>query len=370
MSSNLANPYRPFFFIGTLAAIIGTGAWIVNAWIPGAPYPGRFHAHIMMGLFLMSFAMGFLMTALPRMTQTSICTRYEFVFASLFLGLMATVGLSDESGNAFFSCVLLNIGFLLFFAIRRILQKKNSVPEVFPLVLWGLASAAIGAILAMGKYQLLGEKLFYLNFMLCLVLGVGTKLMPMLLRLPAKTPILGSFSFFLVGAIITLSLFAEEVWYASWGSYLRAITVSLVAVFGWRLFARNAMSSGLTWGIRAAGFFTMVGTWAMAIFPEFRLEALHVIYVMGFSLMTFMVASRVILAHGNYGIENEVGNLFIKVPIFFLVLAGVTRVAAIFMPESYTQHLGYAALAFIIGIGFWAKYFLPRIFTNYGQLSK
>lgn len=370
MSSNLENPYKPFFLIGTLAAIVGTGAWVVNAWMPGVPYPGRFHAHIMMGLFLMSFAMGFLMTVLPRMTQTFNCTRREFVFAALFLGLLATFGLSDEGGRIFFSCVLLNVGFLLFFAIRRILQKKNDVPEVFPLVMWGLASAAIGAVLAMGEYQLLGEKLFYLNFMLCLVLGVGTKLMPMLLRLPPKKAILGKFSFFLIGAMMALSSFAEEVWYAPWGSFLRAITVSFVAVFGWRLFARNATSSGLTWGIRASGFFTAMGTWALAVFPEFRLEALHIIYVMGFSLMTFMVASRVILAHGNHGIQNEMGNIFIKVPVFFLILAGITRVAAIFVPEDYTNHLAYAAMSFIIGIGFWARYFLPRIMPNNVALSK
>ncbi|MBS1984878.1 MAG: NnrS family protein [Bdellovibrionales bacterium] len=370
MSSNLENPYRPFFFVGTIAAIVGTGAWVANAWIPGAPYPGRFHAHMMMGLFLMSFAMGFLMTALPRMTQTFATRRYEFVFASLSLGLLATVGITDEGGKEFFGCILLNAGFLLFFAARRVLKRKNNLPEIFPLVLWGLISAVAGSVLSLLDFQPLGEKLFYLNFMLCLVLGVGMRLVPMLLRLDARPQKLGSLSFFFIGSLLTISLLAEELWYESWGSYLRAVTVSLVAVFGWRLFARSETNTGLTWGIRAAGFFTVAGTWGMAVFPAYRLEALHVIYVMGFSLMTFMVASRVILAHGNFGIENEARNLFIKIPIFFLILAGLTRVAAIFIPESYAQHLGYAALAFIIGVGVWAKYFLPRVFTNYGQLEK
>lgn len=361
MSTNLANPYRPFFFVGTLAALVGVGVWIAHAWIPGVPYPGTIHAHIMTGLFLMSFAMGFLMTALPRMTQTFPTRRYEFVMASLLLGILATVGMMSEDPKNFFFGILLNTGFLLFFAARRVLQRKNNLPEIFPLVLWGLSSAILGALLVLFDVQTLGEKFFYLNFMLCLVMGVGMRLVPALMRLPVQRVKFGSGVFFGVGALITISLVAEELWLFSWGAYLRALTVSFVAVFGWRIFARPfSGGSALGWGLRISGACVTLGTWALAIYPEFRLEALHTIYITGFSLMTFMVASRVILAHGNHGLQNEVGNFFIKAPVFFLVLAGFTRVAAIFIPESYTQHLGYASAAFVIGVGLWAKYFLPR----------
>lgn len=310
------------------------------------------------------------MTALPRMTQTFPAHRYEFVVASLLLGILATVGMMSEDEKNFFGGILLNTGFLLFFAARRVLRRKNQLPEIFPLVLWGLSSAVVGSLLVLLDVQPLGERFFYLNFMLCLVMGVGMRLIPALMRLPVQQVKFGSGVFFSVGALIAISLVAEELWLFPWGAYLRALTVSFVAVFGWRIFARSPASSALGWGLRISGACVTLGTWALAVYPEFRLEALHIIYITGFSLMTFMVASRVILAHGNYGLQHEVGNFFIKGPIFFIILAGFTRVAAIFIPESYTEHLGYASAAFAIGVGLWAKYFLPRVFANYGQWSR
>ncbi len=370
MSSSLANPYRPFFFVGTIAAIVGTGVWIPHLFWELGPYPGRLHAQLMMGLFLMSFAMGFLMTALPRMTQSYPTQRYEFVVASLSLGILAALGFTDPSGKSFFLGIVLNATFLFFFAARRVLARKQNLPEIFPLVLWGLSSALLGATLCLLDENSIGERLLYLNFMLCLVLGVGMRLIPTILRLPARREKWKTWHFTLIGAALTSSVFFEIYGDDHIGSYLRAILVSLIAVRGWRLFDRGGSLQGLSIGLRIAAFSVLLGTWALALYPEYRLEALHVIYVMGFSLMTFLVATRVILAHGNYGVENEIKNLYIRLPLFLILLAGLTRVAAIFIPGSYERHLAYAAVSFVIGVSIWAKYFLPRVFENFGQLEK
>lgn len=363
-SSRLDNPYRPFFFVGILAAIVGTSVWITHAIVGSAhPYPGRFHAHLMMGLFLMSFAMGFLMTALPRMTSSFRTRRYEFAFAATSLAWLGTFGLSDPSERNFFWGILLNVGFLVFFATRRIRYRQKNLPEFFPLVFWALLSALAGAVFFLSGSRVLGEHLFYLNFMLCLVLGVGMRLIPMLLGLPARNP-KSAWIHFALGALVTAAVFLEELVHPSLGTTLRAVLVTATAILGWRLLTRGARSSGLTWGLRSSALSVVAGVWGLAIYPEFRLEALHVIYVMGFSLMTLMVASRVILAHGNWGVENELKNIFIKLAVFFVLLAGVTRVAAVFVPASYDQHLAYASASFILGLGIWSRYFLVRLFGN------
>ncbi|MEZ4814310.1 MAG: NnrS family protein [Bdellovibrionota bacterium] len=102
MASSLQNPYKPFFFVGTISSMVGVLLWITYATIDGHPYPGRLHAHLMMGVFLMSFALGFLMTALPKLTQSFYTTQYEFIFSSLILGWLTTVAMFDSTEENFF----------------------------------------------------------------------------------------------------------------------------------------------------------------------------------------------------------------------------------------------------------------------------
>ncbi len=369
MSKNLANPYRPFFFVGLLAAIVGVSVWISSALITNHPYPGRLHAHLMMGVFLLSYTLGFLMTALPRLTQTPTAHRYEFLCASLLMGWIVTVGIYDSTEKMFFVGTLLVSTFLFFFGIRRFLQTEVPIPNFFPMLFWGIFSVFLGSILVLLGQPIVGAALFYQNFMLCLVLGIGTFLIPRILGITQNPKIGSKWIFFLLGLLMTLSLVFYEIYGYSWASYLRAALATALVIFGWKITAKNERKNALGVGIRIATTSTLLGLWALAVTPQYRLEALHTIYITGFSLLTFMVASRVILSHGNYGLNAEERNPYIKTAIFFICLAALTRIAAVFIPESYEKHLAYASASFIIGATVWAKYFLPRIFENFGQLD-
>ncbi len=367
MSRNLANPYRPFFFVGYFAALVGAGVWITHPLVPGHPYPGRLHAHLMMGVFLLSYAVGFLLTALPRLTRTSFTHRYEFLGFSLLMGWIALVGVYDPTERSFFAGTTLVAALLFVFGWRRIKRAGAALPDFFPMLFWGWFSLFAGSLLTFTEQGSLGEALFYQNFMLCLALGIGVFLVPKILDYPVAPRIRGRTAFFLIGLTLTLSLVAVELGVAAQAAYARAFVASFVVLFGWNIFTKAARKSILGSGIRLAAWMMLGGLWGLAVFPEYRLESLHVLYVGGFAVLTLMVASRVILSHGNYDLTAELKNAHIKYALCFFSLAAATRAAAVFVPNGYEKHLAYASAAFIAGAVVWGRYFLTRIFENFGQ---
>ncbi|MBP7843174.1 MAG: NnrS family protein [Proteobacteria bacterium] len=366
MASSLQNPYKPFFFVGTMSSMIGVLLWITYATIDGHPYPGRLHAHLMMGVFLMSFALGFLMTALPKLTQSFYTTQYEFIFSSLILGWLTTVAMLDSTEESFFIGIILLVLFLIYFASRRLKLGNFQFPNFFPLLFWGLFSALGGSLLFFTeKYRSAGEALFYQNFMLCLVLGIGTFLVPKVLAISTPSKIYSKLSYTVIGFILTASLFLYEVTGHTIYSYVRAALTTFIILFSWKIFTKAESKTSLKLGIRVALTGIMIGLWVLAVLPQYRLEGLHSIYVLGFSLLSYLVASRVIIAHGNHGLALELNNKYIRTLVFFLVLAGLTRIAAAFIPNGYEKHLAYASASFTIGVLVWSKFFIPKTFTTY-----
>src|ERR1041384_380285 len=79
------DPYRIFFPLGGVAAILGTVLWIAFGfgWI--GYYPGISHADLMTGGFLFAFVMGFLMTAIPQFTGAHRASGAERAIGALLL---------------------------------------------------------------------------------------------------------------------------------------------------------------------------------------------------------------------------------------------------------------------------------------------
>jgi uncharacterized protein involved in response to NO len=94
---------------------------------------------------------------------------------------------------------------------------------------------------------------------------------------------------------------------------------------------------------------------------EWSIAGLHLLFIGGFSLLTLMVASRVILAHGSDGLSLEKQRLPYWLPGGLILLASLTRWLAPIAPSSYLRHLGYAAGCFIVGTVIWGVHFLPRL---------
>ena len=95
-----------------------------------------------------------------------------------------------------------------------------------------------------------------------------------------------------------------------------------------------------------------------ALWPDYRVAALHVLFIGGFSLMAFGVATHVSLGH--LGLDHlSAGRppAVIVLAIAF-ALALMARVAAD-ASDAYFDYLSWAAAAWLIGSGIWLAFFTP-----------
>lgn len=356
-------PYRLFFLIGTLGLFVGLGVWVIFGLINPDFYMGQLHAHYMIGIFILSFVIGFLMTAIPNMSKTPAASHKEVAVQFVPLLMSAFWGVFENQEKLFFGSVVVTLLVIFMFCGRRILTCRQMVPDVFPMVIVGLSSGLFGALFFLLDMPVIGGKLFYLNLILSLCVGVGAKLVPMLLRLGCS----GSYSrgeMWIVGALLTSACFIEVFLHETSGSFLRFAVMTWVLWKYWRIYKLNGFNTALAIGVRLAALSIFLGTLGLWLFPNYRLESLHVLYVSGFALLTIMVASRVILAHGNYDLNLELRNWFIRIPVALIILAAATRVSAIFIEGSYEKHLAYAAVSFLIGVLMWGCFFLPKLFNR------
>lgn len=369
MKSLTLSPYRIFFLLGTIGLFIGLFVWIITGF-NNQFYFGRLHAHYMVGIFLMSFIIGFLMTAIPRMSGGRAASETDIILQLLPMLSAAFWGVLEQDESYFFLSLIVAILMLFRFCFSRIVKCPHVVPDVFPMVIIGLLSGLMGAIFSYFNHTEIGSRLFYLNFVLCLCVGIGAKLIPMLLRL-CGTKSYGKEEFWAVGLLLTLASFIEIYIHEAGGNFLRAALITLVFFRYWKVHLFTGVNSSLAWGIRIASVSMLFGTLGLWLFPNYRLEAIHLLYVSGFGLLTLMVASRVILAHGNHDLQLEYKNWFIRIPVAMIVLAAATRISAVFIEGGYERHLSYAAFSFLTGCGLWCYFFLPKLlgFTGKRKIS-
>jgi uncharacterized protein involved in response to NO len=115
-------PFRIFFPLGVLLAWIGIGHWLLYATGAAATYSCMFHGLVQMESFMMAFAIGFLLTALPRRTQTPPPTAAELALLVAALVIITVAALLERwvvTQLAYLSV----LATLLQFAIRRFLGR-------------------------------------------------------------------------------------------------------------------------------------------------------------------------------------------------------------------------------------------------------
>jgi hypothetical protein len=99
----------------------------------------------------------------------------------------------------------------------------------------------------------------------------------------------------------------------------------------------------------------------MAIWPERIFSFLHVVFVTGFSLLTFIVASRVVLGHSGQAEKFRAPLKSVFCMVGLVTFAMLTRVTADWMPALCMSHYAYAALVWIVGVIIWAIAILPGV---------
>lgn len=374
-------PFRLLFPLGTVIGLFGVLMWPLYIWNVTEIYPGQAHARIMIQGFLTCFVIGFLGTALPRLLDVPRITLAE---ALAFAGGLTVVVMLQNAGFTFWGDLLFLLVFAGFLVAlgTRVPHRRDTPPPGFVLVGLGLLCALLGTMLQMiasaspGLLPVwtasLGRLLLYQGFLLLPIMGIGAFLLPRFFGLPNRQSFPESLAlppgwkeravFALgCGAVVLASFVLEARGNLSWGYGLRALAV--LAWFFREVPVHQAGFGGgsLAFGLRLALFSIPLGYALMAFMPQHAYALLHVVLVSGFSLLTFIVASRVILGHSGQAEKFRARLWPVAVMTWLVILAMITRVSADWMPHIRLSHYGYAGGAWVLAVVIWAIWILPSV---------
>lgn len=374
-------PFRLLFPIGTLLGLIGIGLWPVFVWLGMDAYPGIIHARIMICGFLTAFVIGFLGTALPRLLDVPRFTGHNAViFAVLVCGsttayLFGGVLLGD---CLFLLTLLLLAGTLL----NRARQRKDIPPPGFTLVAMGMLSAIVGSTLfitlsattlnlPMELYSF-ARLLLYQGYLLLPIMGIGAFLLPRFFGLPNRQTFPESLApppgwwrragfAAACGGVVIASFGFEAYGFLRTGFALRAIAVATYIFREVPIYKAEFGGGPLALSLRVALVALPCGYVTMAILPQWMMTLNHIIFITGFSLITFVVASRVILGHSGQSHRFRAPGKAITTLLVLMILALLTRLSADWLPNVRFTHYGYAAITWMIAVIIWAIAMLPSV---------
>lgn len=363
--------YRYFFPAGFLFGIWGVLVWILFPW-GIISYPGLRHPDIMMGAFFLCFVCGFLMTAAPKFLSTFGPSSFELKISWSLIGLLFISLLLPERWY-FLAVVNFLFLYLIFFLIRRFSVRKSNPPDSFLFVGVGLLTGLFGSVvltsfeffsISASLYGL-ARLFFFQTYILALVLGVGSRLVPALLGhgvVQRKTDEESQiFLFSLFALLFVLSFFLEAFYSFFLGNLLKALVISGLCLCFWKIHKKPIRKGFQPFWLWTSSWLLILGQWAIVLFPSYRVHFLHVILVSGLALMTFMIATRVSLSHGGHDLSLEKNSKAVAVAAFLIMFAGLTRLSAGLLPELYQTHLVYAAYTWVIGCFIWGWVFIPKM---------
>ena len=107
--------------------------------------------------------------------------------------------------------------------------------------------------------------------------------------------------------------------------------------------------------------FILTGFTVIALWPNYRIGELHIVFITGFNLIVFTVATRVVLGHSGQ-LDRLKGRpwFFIIMSVFFF-LAMISRVMADLAPHERTVHLLGAAFCWLTASLIWMIVVLPKV---------
>jgi uncharacterized protein involved in response to NO len=361
-------PYRLLFPLGVALSWAGVLPWllfalgIIDAWVP------VFHAMAQVEGFLACIAAGFLLTMIPRRTATAPATAWEIAaLASAPVGAAALAWFERWAISQVFWLVFLTV--LTQFALRRFRARTAAqrVPASFVLVILALLFGAAGAVLAgvgaaredEGLWWLheVGRNLVLQGVMSCLVVGVGTLIVPHVTRgdAPAELPSARNtrLLYLAAGLVLAGSFFLEALVSVRWGFALRAAVLAAAFVPGarlWRAPSLPGMHRRLLW----------LGSWALpvgyalaAAFPEYRKACLHVVFIGCFATMVFSIALHVALTHAGRSEQLDRRRAGLVMLGALLGCALAARLLVDLDPPRLRLWLGCAAASFLGATVLW-----------------
>ena len=369
---NKPAPYQIFFPLGLFNAILAVGVWFVQdlTWFQTPAL--LIHSKLIAGGFLWSFIVGFLMTAIPRMTGASNANRIELSAAiAILLFMMFSAWFIDP--RPFYTGVMVLVLFLSAYGGRRLVQSVKPVPVFFSHVGIGMALAFLGSLFHFQGNSFMGIHLYQVGAILLLVLGIGTRFFSFLSGLPSAfenvTDRWKLWGFHLCGLLVATFLFLAGQGLAI--AYFALGCMSLFYLFAiWKVQRPSERSSALKYGMRIVAAMIPLSFFLTWLQPHMFVTWFHLLFIGCFGVITFSVATRVILAHGSYSTDIEIRSKSLWWVLGFLMLGLVFRLLYPFSDGLWRKsYLHLAASFWLLAMGTWAWFFLSKIFKA-GPQSK
>ena len=385
----IEEPYRIFFPLAILCGMLGIGHWFAYAtgWIDR--YSGFMHASIQMQVYMICFIAGFLMTAMPRMSGTAPASWFETCgLVSLILGILTSLIFSNWLiANSLFVTALV---WLLLFGFSRVKTCHSSAkikpPVEFVWVPIALLHGIVGSILLMTGTSkitdtwtiLAGKSMVQQGIVLAIVLGVGGFLAPRLMGTfkvvkPASSPCCEikqakdrkrvQFLHLLAGLVLLSSFLLEGFGLLRMAYGMRAVLVTCIMLWTRSLALKPLMHEQYVRLLWFALWMVFLGSWAAFLFPDHRVAMLHFVFLGGYSLMTFTVATMVIASHAGRREKLMRSSKILSFLALSIGFAALLRVISSFFPDRYFLLLGLSALCWLIGAFFWLLHLFPLIFA-------
>ncbi len=367
-----AEPYRFFFPAGILIGIIGVGHWLAFAlgWLPG--YSGFLHSALQIQAYMICFVLGFLLTFLPRFTQAPTASGKEMIVFILLIAMETFFLLAGRWIVAEFCFVGLLVTLVLFAKRRFTPGRMNGAPPEFIWMPIALLHGILGSLLlALGQMKLIspwflsvGKGMVQQGFLLSIVLGIGGFLAPRLMGLPQQGAASRRQRVWVnltAGVILFSSFWMEGLGWVSAAYGLRAAVAAFAFLRSGLLQNRPKAPDFFLKLLRFSIWMVVLGYWMGAFLPRHKTMMLHFVFIGGYSLMTFAVATMVVLSHGGEGAR-------LQKPLWILNWIAVTlpaalafRLAAQFFPAFYFQLLGISGAIWLTAAVGWFFFILPRV---------
>lgn len=370
----IREPFRVFFPLGIGLAWLGIGHWLAyyRGWI--STYSCAAHGLVQIQGFLLAFALGFLLTAIPRRTATEPASGVAIVAAGLLLVISTVATFLERWWLAEGTMVVVLIG-VVGFARARFMASGGSrrPPAAFVLLPLGLLCAVIGGVLVAwgatgggtGMF-VIGKLLVTQGMFFCLVMGAGALVLPLMGGM-TPPPDLGSnprvtlaaAAYLAAGLLVIATLVAEASGSNRIAPVLRGLIVAATLAAGAGLGSPLAIHGTNRRVARLAAWLIPVGPIAAGLVPDYRVPALHVTFIAGFGLLALSVATHVTASHcQGLPVIRDGRSTIVRVVAAGLLLTAVARIAAD-SSNTYFEHLAGAALVWIAVTGLWVARLLP-----------
>jgi len=356
---DIENPYLILFTAGIICGLVGVLLWTLFSFHILNFYPRQAHATLMFSGFLWAFVAGFLMTAVPRMTQAGFAKLWEVLTAVALVAMTLLITLRQET-QMLVGVLTLQSLFLFYFILKRFLISRRIPFEGFLFVPFAFTHLFYGLLLFiqgnLGLFFLHSGEAFILN----LISGVGSRLIPVILRVPQainpdQTTVHKKYGEYFLFALFLNSTFLIQDFYSiQIGLFLRAFFIFVYSITHFKILKIPSSVTFNGWGLKISSLFLFLGYFFAGVFPEYQLSFLHLSYIGGFSLITLMIATRVCLAHSGAGTEYELSGKVVGPTLFFLLFSAIFRAASFSNPSSI--FILISAILFFLATTMW--YFL------------